>query len=55
MPILKCTNDALAKKMPNATHIHLSDAGHEMWMTHPEILSSHLRVFISANMSGTNK
>ncbi len=55
MPILKCTNDALAKKMPNATHIHLSDAGHEMWMTHPEILSTHLRVFISANMSGTNK
>ena len=47
MPMLKCTNEALVKKMPNAKHILLTDAGHEMWMTHPEILSSHLRDFIS--------
>lgn len=49
MPLLKCTNEALVKKMPNAKHIHLSDVGHEMWMTHPEILSTHIRDFISAN------
>lgn len=55
MPMLKCINDALVKKMPKATHIHLSDAGHEMWMTHPEILSTHLKDFISANRSGANK
>lgn len=49
MPLLKCSNEALVKKMPNAKHIHLSEVGHEMWMTHPEILSTHIRDFISAN------
>ena len=47
MPMLKCTNEALVKKMPNAKRIHLQDASHEMWMTHPEILSNHLKDFIS--------
>ncbi|MCL6265854.1 alpha/beta fold hydrolase [Flagellimonas myxillae] len=47
MPMLNCTNDALVKKMPGAKHVHLPDASHEMWMTHPEILANHLRDFVS--------
>lgn len=47
MPMLQCTNEALVKKMPKAKHIYLADASHEMWMTHAEILSTHLRNFVS--------
>lgn len=54
MPILKCTNEALVRKMPNAKHIHLPDASHEMWMTHPEILSTHLKAFIAGISKGNN-
>ena len=46
MPILKCTNEALVKNMPNAKHIHISDASHDMWMTHPKIMANHLKNFI---------
>ena len=49
MPQLICTNEALTKRMPKAKHVHLADASHQMWMTHPEILSGHLKDFLSAN------
>ena len=55
MPMLKCTNEALVKQMPKAKHIHLPDASHEMWMTHPEILSTHLRNFISGVHKGNTE
>lgn len=55
MPMLNCTNESLVKKMPRAKHIHLSDASHEMWMTHPEILSNYLKVFISGIPNGNSK
>ena len=55
MPMLKCTNEALARKIPKAKRIHLPDASHEMWMTHPEILSTHIRNFISGIPKGTNE
>ena len=54
MPMLKCTNEALVRKMPNAKHIHLPDSSHEMWMTHPEILSTHVKDFISGISKGNN-
>jgi len=54
MPMLMCTNEALVRKMPNAKHIHLPDASHEMWMTHPEILSTHLKAFIAGISKGNN-
>ena len=47
MPILKCTNEALINNMPKAKHVHISDASHDMWMSHPEIMSNHVRSFIS--------
>lgn len=55
MPILKCTNEALANKMPKAKHIYLPDASHDLWITHPEILSDHLQDFISGIAKGNNK
>ena len=47
IPILKCTNEALVNNMPNAKHVHISGASHDMWMSHPEIMASHLKKFIS--------
>lgn len=47
MPILKCTNQALINNMPNAKHVHISNASHDMWMSQPEIMSDHVRNFIS--------
>ena len=49
MPILKCTNDALVRTTPNAKHIVIPGASHDMWMTHPEVMASHIRAFISNN------
>lgn len=46
IPILKCTNEELVNNMPTAKHIHISDASHEMWMSHPEIMANHLKNFI---------
>lgn len=47
MPFLKCTNEALIDNIPNAKHVHISDASHDMWMSHPEIMADHVRNFIS--------
>ena len=50
MPMLNCTNEVLVKKMPHAKHVHIPDATHDMWMTHPILLSQYLKDFISGNM-----
>ena len=50
MPMLNCTNEVLVKKIPQAKHVHIEDATHDMWMTHPIILSQYLKDFISGNM-----
>jgi len=47
MPILNCTNEALVNNMPNAKHVHISEASHDMWMTHSKIIADHLKNFIS--------
>ncbi len=49
MPVLMCTNEALINTTPDAKHVRISGASHDMWMTHPEALSSHLKEFISNN------
>ncbi|MGB5370151.1 MAG: alpha/beta hydrolase [Flavobacteriaceae bacterium] len=46
MPMLTCTNAKLIEVRPQATHHHLLDAGHEMWMTNPKELSEFLSDFI---------
>ncbi|WP_430965357.1 alpha/beta fold hydrolase [Spongiimicrobium sp. 2-473A-2-J] len=46
MPMLTCTNAKLIEIKPQATHHHLTEAGHEMWMTHPRELSVHISNFI---------
>ena len=46
MPMLKCTNTKLAETLPESIHHHLDDAGHELWLTHPEQLASYLYDFI---------
>ena len=50
MPMLNCTNEVLVKKMPKAKHVHIADATHDMWMTHPILLSQYLKDLISGNM-----
>lgn len=47
MPNLRCTNEILIGNMPNAKHVHISDSTHDMWMSQPEIMSNHVRSFIS--------
>ncbi len=49
MPFLKCPNEMLVKNMPNAKQVHMPDASHDMWMTHPEVMSDHLKDFILKN------
>jgi len=46
MPILKCTNEMLIKNTPNAKHVKILGASHDMWMTHPEVMSLKLKEFI---------
>ena len=46
IPVLKCTNEVLVNNMPNAKHIHIPDASHDMWMSYPEIMANHLKNFI---------
>lgn len=46
MPSLICTNDSLISTTPNAQHVEIPGASHDMWLTHPEVLSNHLREFI---------
>lgn len=53
MPMLNCTNEALKKRMPDALHIHIADASHEMWMTHSEKLSQYLRGFVTGEIDKT--
>lgn len=50
MPMLDCTNDVLVKQMPQAKHVHIPDATHDMWMTHPKLLSQYIADFLSGNM-----
>jgi len=50
MPMLNCTNEVLVKKIPQAKHVHIPDATHDMWMTHPILLSQYVKDFISGNM-----
>jgi len=50
MPMLNCTNEVLVKEMPQAKHVHIPDAAHDMWMTHPLLLSQYVKDFISGNM-----
>lgn len=46
MPILRCTNEVLVRTTPNAKHIRIPGASHDMWMTHSEIMSGHIKEFI---------
>ncbi|WP_343486321.1 alpha/beta hydrolase [Allomuricauda sp. d1] len=46
MPILMCTNESLIRITPNAKHVRIPSASHDMWMTHPTVMSSHLKDFI---------
>ena len=46
MPVLKCTNETLINLNPNAKHVEILGASHDMWMTHPEVMSGHLKEFI---------
>ena len=50
MPMLNCTNEVLVKKLSQAKHIHIPDASHDMWITHPILLSQYVKDFISGNM-----
>ncbi|MDX1479674.1 MAG: alpha/beta hydrolase, partial [Saprospiraceae bacterium] len=47
MPMLTCVNEVLVQRWPEAKHVHIENAGHEMWMTHPEVLAQFLGDFIS--------
>ncbi len=49
MPVLTCTNKTLISTTPNAKHVKIPDASHDMWMTHPEVMSSHLKKFVLDN------
>ncbi|NNE76073.1 MAG: alpha/beta hydrolase, partial [Pricia sp.] len=49
MPILKCTNESFISSTPNAKHIEITGASHDMWMTHPKVMSIHLKEFILNN------
>ena len=47
MPMLDCTNAALVERIPDAVHLHLPEATHNMWMSHTDELNSSLIDFIS--------
>lgn len=47
MPLLECTNEAFLQNYPDANHIHLSEAGHNLWMSHQEELSGAIHNFLS--------
>jgi pimeloyl-ACP methyl ester carboxylesterase len=49
MPVLMCTNEALINTTPNARHVKITGASHDMWMTHQEVMSGHLKEFIINN------
>lgn len=46
MPILKCTNASLIRMNSKAKHLEILGASHDMWMTHPGVMSNHLKEFI---------
>ena len=46
MPVLKCTNEALIRTTPDAKHMVIPKASHDMWMTHPEIMSGYIKEFL---------
>jgi len=47
MPFLECTNDAFLQHKPDAVHVHISDATHDLWISHPRELSRALSGFIA--------
>jgi non-heme chloroperoxidase len=47
MPMLDCTNAALVERIPDAVHLHLPEATHNMWMSHSDELNRTLNDFIS--------
>lgn len=47
MPMLDCINQKLPATLPDATHHHMEDAGHDLWYSHPEKVSEFLHEFIS--------
>lgn len=47
MPMLDCTNAALVERIPDAVHLHLPEATHDMWMSHTDELNRSLIDFIS--------
>ncbi len=49
IPVLICTNESLISNTPDAKHIKITGASHDMWITHPEVMSSHLKEFILNN------
>lgn len=49
MPLMKCTNETLINTTPNAKHVMIKGASHDMWMTHPAVISNHLKDFILNN------
>lgn len=50
MPMLECTNEALLARIPEAIHIHVPDATHDMWSTHSGQLSQILHDFLSGSL-----
>ena len=49
MPVLNCTNESLIRANPKAKHVQIKGASHDMWMTHPEVMTNHIREFILNN------
>ncbi|MBT8184121.1 MAG: alpha/beta hydrolase [Eudoraea sp.] len=46
LPVLNYANESLISSNPKAKHIQITGASHDMWMTHPEVMSNHLNEFI---------
>lgn len=55
MPLLECTNEAFLQRYPDANHVHLAVADHNLWMTHPEEMSAAVLNFLSANHDAIQK
>jgi len=51
MPILECTNDAFLQHKPDAVHVHISDATHDLWISHPGELSRALNGFVAERVA----
>ena len=49
MPMLECTNQRLLEAFPNATHLHLEQTDHNLWVTHTEPLANAVHDFASTS------